>query len=68
MAVFMKQDAAAFTAAGFYIKVVRVVAASYLMACYEAFKSSKMHQIYQARCGESFFLVQPYDLDHTHLQ
>jgi len=55
MAVFMKQDAAAFTAAGFYIKVVRVVAASYLMACYEAFKSSKMHQIYQARCGESFF-------------
>jgi hypothetical protein len=36
---------APFTAAGFCVKVVKVVAASYFTACDEAFNSSKMQRI-----------------------
>jgi hypothetical protein len=35
-----------FAVAGFCVKVVRVIAASYLTACNEVFKSSKMHRTY----------------------
>ena len=35
-----------FTAAEFWVKVVRVVAASYFTACEEALRSSKMQRIY----------------------
>ena len=37
-----------FTAAEFWVKVVRVVAASYFTACEEALSSSKMQRIYLA--------------------
>ena len=42
----MKQDAAALIAAGFWVRVVRVVAASYLTACEGALSSLKMQRIY----------------------
>ena len=35
-----------FTAAEFWVKVVRVVAASYFTACEEALRSSNMQRIY----------------------
>lgn len=35
------------TAAGFCVRVVRVVAASYFTACDEAFRSSKMTRMYR---------------------
>ena len=37
-----------FTAAGLWVKVVRVVAASYLTACDDAFNSLKIQHIYRA--------------------
>jgi hypothetical protein len=46
MTKVIKQDAAALIAAGFWVRVVRVVAASYLTACEGALRSSKMHRMY----------------------
>ena len=37
-----------FTAAGFCVREVRVVAASYLTACEDALSSSEMRRIYRA--------------------
>ena len=45
MTTVMKQDAAALIPAGFWARVVRVVAASYLTACDGASSSSKMHRM-----------------------
>jgi len=47
MTRLMKQEAADLTAAGFWVRVVRVAAASYLTAWEDAFRSSKMLRIYR---------------------
>jgi len=44
---------APFTAAGFCVNVVNVVAASYFTACDEAFSNSKMQRIYRAWLKDS---------------
>jgi len=66
-----------FTAIEFCVKVVRV-AASYLTACDEVFKSSTGYTKSCARVQYTIhgthpmcrviFAVQPYDHDHAHLQ
>ena len=69
------------TAAGFWVKVVKLVAASYLTALEVEFSSSKMQRIHLAWLGQNLnhFLQQTYSvssfdfsllsdkLDHSHL-
>ena len=46
MTKLLKQDADALIAAGFWVRMVRVVAASYLTACEGVLSSSKMQRMY----------------------